>query len=121
MYVAQSRCSNRPFKSLRLHLVGKMQSVQMEQRVNLKFHVKLGKTTTEALAMLNEVYGSEFLSCTQVFEWFNRFKKKRETAEDDLRPGRPSISKTDDNIQKISPRRSDSQLTLLHRGSDCPS
>ncbi|KAJ8943442.1 hypothetical protein NQ318_015722 [Aromia moschata] len=46
----------------------------MEQRVNLKFLVKLGKTFTEACAMLKEVYGNECLSRTQ----FKRFKKGRE-------------------------------------------
>jgi len=47
-------------------------------------------------------------------------REGRETTEDDPRPGRPSTSKTDDNIQKIGPRRSDSQSTLSRRGSDCP-
>ncbi|KAJ8948156.1 hypothetical protein NQ318_009244 [Aromia moschata] len=70
-----------------------MLSVQMEQRVNIKFLVKLGKTFTE-------VYGNECLSRTQVFEWFKRFKEGRETTEDDPRPGRPSTSKTDGNIEK---------------------
>ncbi|KAJ8952534.1 hypothetical protein NQ318_003330 [Aromia moschata] len=36
----------------------------MEQRVNLKFLVKLGKTFTEAYAMLKEVYENECLSRT---------------------------------------------------------
>ncbi|KAJ8962279.1 hypothetical protein NQ318_018258 [Aromia moschata] len=54
-----------------------MLSVQMEQWVNLKFLVKLGKTFTEAYAMLKEVYGNECLSCTQVFEWFKGFKEGR--------------------------------------------
>ncbi|KAJ8963318.1 hypothetical protein NQ318_018787 [Aromia moschata] len=54
----------------------------MEQKVNLKFLVKLGKTLREAYAMLKEVYGNERLSRTQVFEWFKRFKEGRETAED---------------------------------------
>ncbi|KAJ8960180.1 hypothetical protein NQ318_003903, partial [Aromia moschata] len=58
-------------------------SVQMEQRVNLKCLVKLGKT----YEMLKEVYGNECLSCTQVIEWFKRFKEGRETTEDDPRPG----------------------------------
>ncbi|KAJ8945278.1 hypothetical protein NQ318_016048 [Aromia moschata] len=39
--------------------------VQMEQRVNLKFLVKLGKTFTEAYAMLKELCGNECLSRTQ--------------------------------------------------------
>ncbi|KAJ8956633.1 hypothetical protein NQ318_013987, partial [Aromia moschata] len=41
-----------------------MLSVQMEQQVNLKFLVKLGKTFTEAYAMLKEVYGNSCLSRT---------------------------------------------------------
>ncbi|KAJ8953538.1 hypothetical protein NQ318_002958 [Aromia moschata] len=74
----------------------------MEQRVNLKFLVKLGKTFTEAYAMLKEVYGNECLSRTQVFEWFKRFKEGPETTEDDPRHGRLSTSKTDENIEKIA-------------------
>ncbi|MBZ5797537.1 hypothetical protein K8353_46760 [Burkholderia contaminans] len=73
----------------------------MEQWVNLKFLVKLGKSFTEGYAMLKEVQGKECLSHTQVFEWFKRFKEGRETTEDDPRPGRPSTSKTDENIVKI--------------------
>ncbi|KAJ8960999.1 hypothetical protein NQ318_020303, partial [Aromia moschata] len=55
----------------------------VEQRVNLKFLVKLGKTFTEAYAMLKEVYGNGCLSRTQGFEWFKRFKEGREMIEDD--------------------------------------
>ncbi|KAJ8941339.1 hypothetical protein NQ318_004783 [Aromia moschata] len=77
-----------------------MLSVQMEQRVNLKFLVKLGKTLTEAYAMLKEVYVNECLSRAQVFEWFKRFKEGREMTEDDPRPDpRPSTSKTDEKIE----------------------
>ncbi|KAJ8962224.1 hypothetical protein NQ318_018196 [Aromia moschata] len=61
---------------------------------------KIGKLT-EAYAMLNEVYGNECLLRTQVFEWFKRFKVGRETIEDDLRHGRLSTSKTDENIGKL--------------------
>ncbi|KAJ8957108.1 hypothetical protein NQ318_007323 [Aromia moschata] len=77
-----------------------MLSVQMEQRVNLKFLVKLGKTFTEAYAILKEVYGNECLSHTHVFEWFKRFKEGRETTEDDPRVERPSTSKKRTKILK---------------------
>ncbi|KAJ8944432.1 hypothetical protein NQ318_002129 [Aromia moschata] len=73
-----------------------MLSVQMEQRVNLKFLVKLGKTFTEAYAMLKEVYRNECLSHTQVFEWFQRFKEGRRP-----KTSKTSTSKTDENIEKI--------------------
>ncbi|KAJ8939345.1 hypothetical protein NQ318_005706 [Aromia moschata] len=90
-----------------------MSSVQMEQRVNLKFLDKLGKTFTEAYAMLKEVYGNGCLSRTQVFECFKRFKEGRETTEDDPHPGRPSTSKTDENIEKISKSiREDRHLSI---------
>ncbi|KAJ8963061.1 hypothetical protein NQ318_018525 [Aromia moschata] len=48
-----------------------------------------------------EVYGNECLSRIQVFEWFKRFKEGRQTTEDDPRPGQPSTSKPDENIEKI--------------------
>ncbi|KAJ8962827.1 hypothetical protein NQ318_001227 [Aromia moschata] len=78
-----------------------MLRVQVKQRVNLKFLVKLGKTLTDAYAILKEVYGDECLSRTQVFEWFKRFKEGRETTDDDPRPGLASTSKTDENLKKI--------------------
>ncbi|KAJ8960941.1 hypothetical protein NQ318_020241 [Aromia moschata] len=78
-----------------------MLSVKLEERVNIKFLVKLGKTFTEAYAMLKEMYGTECVSRTQVFEWFKRFKEGREMTEDDPRPGRPSTSKMDENIENI--------------------
>jgi len=79
-----------------------MLSVNMELRVNVKFCVKLGKSTTETYDLLKKVYGDECLSCTQVFEWFKRFKEGRKENEDDQRPGHPSTSKTDTNIEKVS-------------------
>ncbi|KAJ8947300.1 hypothetical protein NQ318_014198 [Aromia moschata] len=90
-----------------------MLSVQMEQRVNIKFFVKLGKTFTVVYAILKEVYGNECLSRTQVFEWFKRFKEGREMTEDDPRPGRPSTSKTDENVEKTGKLiRKDRRLSI---------
>lgn len=82
-------------------LVGKMVGVLIEQRVNVKFLVKLGKSATETYSLLQQVYREECMSRTRVFEWHKRFKEGREDIEDDPRPGRPSTSKTDENIEKI--------------------
>ena len=73
----------------------------MEQRVNLKFLVKLGKNATECFQMLKNVYGDECLSRTQVFLWHKRFLEGRESVEDDPRPGRPVTASTDENVKKI--------------------
>jgi hypothetical protein len=76
-------------------------SVKIEQRVNVKFLAKLGKSATQKYNLLTEVYGDECLSRTQVFEWFKSFKEGKGEFEDDPRPGRPCTSKTDANIEKV--------------------
>ena len=77
---------------MQLRFAKKMLSVHKEQRVNMKFLFKLGKSTMETYLMLQQVYGDECLSRTQVFEWFKRFKEGREEIDEDPRPGRPCSS-----------------------------
>ena len=84
-----------------------------EQRTNLKFLVRLGKTPTEALGLLQQVYGNEAMSRCRVFEWHKRFKEGREDVEDDPRSGRPSTSKTEENVERVRQKvRSDRRLTV---------
>ncbi|GBM46699.1 hypothetical protein AVEN_244145-1 [Araneus ventricosus] len=47
---------------------------EMEQRVNIKFYFKVGKTATETHEMLVKVYGVDAVSKKCVFEWFKRFR-----------------------------------------------
>jgi hypothetical protein len=47
---------------------------KIEQRVCIKFCMKIGKSTTETLEMLNEVFGEHSLSWTAVSERHSRFK-----------------------------------------------
>ena len=74
---------------------------EIEQRINTKFCVKLGKTATETLKMLRDVYGDSSMSRTRVFEWHKRFVEGREDVEDDPKSGRPCTSTTDTNIEKV--------------------
>ena len=84
-----------------------------EQRTNLKFLVRLGKTPTEALGLLQQVYGNEAMSRCRVFKWHKRFKEGREDVEDDPRSGRPSTSKTEENVERVRQKvRSDRRLTV---------
>jgi len=78
-----------------------MLSVNAEQRVNVKFCLKLGKSASQTYDLLKKVYGDKCLSRTQVFEWFKRFKEEREEIGDDQRPGRSTTSKTDANTEKV--------------------
>ena len=72
-----------------------------EQRANLKFLAKLGKTPSEFFAMLQQVYGEETMSRTHAFQWHKRFKEGREEVEDDPQSGRPSTSRTANNIEHV--------------------
>ena len=84
-----------------------------EQRINLKFLVRLGKTPTEAQKLLQEVHGNDKISRTRLFEWHRRFKQGREEVEDDHRSGRPSTSRTDENVERVRQKvRSDRRLTV---------
>ena len=76
-------------------------AMSREQRANLKFLAKLGKTPSESFTMLQQVYREETMSRTRAFEWHKRFKEGREEVEDDPRSGRPSTSRTADNIERV--------------------
>ncbi|XP_011054411.1 PREDICTED: uncharacterized protein LOC105146071 [Acromyrmex echinatior] len=51
--------------------------------------------------MLGNCFGSDVLKKTTVYEWHERFRSGRESVEDNERSGRPSTSKTDENINKV--------------------
>ena len=70
-------------------------------QINLKFLLKLKKTLTELLKMLQEAYGDEAMSHACVFEWLWRFRKGEEDVENKPIPGRPSSSKTDKNVEAV--------------------
>ena len=87
--------------------------MSVEQRINLKFLVSLGKTPTEALNFLQEVYGDDTMSRTRIYEWHRRFKEGREEVEDDHRSGKPSTSRTDENAERVRQKvQSDRRLTV---------
>ena len=75
--------------------------VKIEQRINLKFLVKLNKTASESFQTITENYGEECVLRTRAFEWYKRFFEGRTDVKDDERSGRPSTSKITENIQKI--------------------
>jgi transposase len=51
--------------------------------------------------MLQTVFGDEALSRSSVFEWFIRFKDRREDLQDDPRSGRPSTPRNADTIANV--------------------
>jgi hypothetical protein len=62
-----------------------MSDKNLEQRINIKFCVKIGKTTTETSALLTVAYCEYAIKKSSVFEWHRRFKEGRESVQDDPR------------------------------------
>ena len=75
--------------------------MSLDQRINLKFLVKLKKTPTEPLKMLQEAYGDQAMSRARVFKSHRRFREGEEDMEGKPRSGRPSSSKTDENVEAV--------------------
>ncbi|CAK9829627.1 Protein GVQW3 [Anthophora retusa] len=89
------------------------------QRVCIKFCVKNGFNGPQTLDMLEKCFGNDTLSRSNVFRWHERFRSGRESVEDDKRSGRPSTSKTDENIDKIKEMLSENRkLTIRELAED---
>ena len=73
-----------------------------EQRVAIKFCCKADMSATDTLKMIQKAYGNVLLSRTTVFEWHERFRESRESVKDDERSGRPTTTRTDDNIAAVA-------------------
>jgi hypothetical protein len=56
---------------------GKMIDKNLEQRINIKFCVKIGKSAKETLALLTVAYAEYTMKKSSVFEWHRQFKCAR--------------------------------------------
>ena len=72
----------------------------MEQRTNIKFCFKHGKSAAETVEMMRQVYGDNCLSRARIFRWYARFKSGVETSEDEARPGLPFSVRNEGLIAK---------------------
>ena len=72
-----------------------------EQRVSIKFCLKLGKTATECYEMLKTAFVEHVLGRSQTFQWFSRFKTGRTTTDDDESSGRPVSNSTPEMTERV--------------------
>jgi len=94
-------------------------SVFHEERICAKFFGKMGKSVTEKFEMLKIAFREEATGRTQTYEWWERFKEGRSSVDDDPRSGRPSTSKTDDNVANVREViRSNRPLTVREVAED---
>jgi len=81
--------------------VTKMDRQKFEQSCAIKFCVKLGESVTVTYGKLQRAYGEHSLSRAQVFRWHKSFLEGWEQVEGEPRAGRPSTSKTDENVERV--------------------
>ena len=79
----------------------RMSELELQQRTNIKFLVKLGKSGNEIREMLVQVYGDNAMKKTAVYKWGKRFSEGRESVTDEERSGRPATSRIQENIAKV--------------------
>ena len=85
----------------------------MDHEQRIKFCFKLQKSAKETHEMLKLVYGDATVTMKTVYKWFARFHYGCESVEDDERSGRPSTSKTKENVERVSEMiRSNRRLTI---------
>jgi len=78
-----------------------MSELELEQRMNIKFRVKLEESGNRIREMLVQVYWDNAMKKTTVYKWVKRFPEGRESVTDEGRSGRPATSRTEENIAKI--------------------
>nr|XP_018896053.1 PREDICTED: putative uncharacterized protein FLJ37770 [Bemisia tabaci] len=72
-----------------------------DQRICIKFYFNLEKTAKETMEMIRKAFGTDSMSKSNIYEWYNRFKSGRETVASDPRSGRPSSTNSPDNVEKV--------------------
>jgi hypothetical protein len=67
-----------------------------EQRMNIKFCVKIVKSANETLALLTVINVECAMKKSNVFEWHRQFKEGQENMQDDPTSGQPKTQRTDE-------------------------
>ena len=73
-----------------------------EQRGAIKFCYNAGFSASDTVELVQKAYGDSAPSRTTVFEWFKRFRERRESLKDDERSGRPTASRNEENIAAVA-------------------
>ena len=92
---------------------------KQDQWICIKFCFQLGKTSSETIQMMQKAFGYECMSKTRIKEWYNRFKGGRTSVDSDSCSGRPSTTKTLDNIERVRLAiKGDRRLTVRELEND---
>jgi transposase len=76
-------------------------STTEETRAVIRFLFAEGVKPVEIIRRMQAQYGDNCLSRSKIYKWIDHFTKGRTSACDEERSGRPSTSRTEDNIQAV--------------------
>jgi hypothetical protein len=80
-----------------------MSDKNVEQQINIKFCVKIGKNASKTLALLTLAYGEYAIKKSSVTEWYRLFKEgQEEDMQADSRSVQPKTHRIDAPRLKIS-------------------
>jgi hypothetical protein len=74
---------------------------EKEQQVCIKFCANLRKSAMETLAIIQQAFGDQILSHTQVFQWHAWFKTGHMSVANDEHIGRPTSCTTPETVAQI--------------------
>ena len=74
---------------------------RVDQRFCIKFCFKLVHSSAETIPVIKKAFGDDSVSEAKIKLWYRRFKDGRESIESDRRSGRPSTSRTPDNVESV--------------------
>ena len=79
----------------------KMSDKNLEQRINVKFCVEIGKSASKTSALLTVAYGEYSMKKSTVFERYRRFKEGRKDVQVDPRSGQLKTQRTVANVVSV--------------------
>ena len=92
---------------------------QVEQRICIKFCIKLEHSSTETIQMLQKAFRDDAMSAVQIKVWHKHFTDGRESVESDPCSGRPATSRTPDDVENVRATiNKDRQLTVRELEAD---
>jgi len=98
---------------LRFSDTGGMAEVN-EQRVCIKFCVRLGKTGSKTSEMFKQAFADSCMSRSRTFEWFGRFDNGRTSTANHNRSGRPSTATNPSKVKQIRTAVNQDRRRTIH-------
>lgn len=74
---------------------------RIDQRICIKFCCKLELSSAETIRMINKAFKDDSMSDSNIKVWYKRFKDGRESVNSEPRSGRPSTSRTHENVERV--------------------